>query len=133
MVFMASDKKKSILIIDDEKDVVDSVSGFLKRNGYDVFGASTGQEGLKIAREELPSLIILDLMLPDIDGSDVAAQLLNNLTTKEIPIIFLTAIVTKSEQEATGEFIANRCIIAKPCSSEEILSLVKNYIGLPTP
>jgi len=129
---MVPEKKKSILIVDDEKDVVDSLSGFLKRTGYDVYGALTGGEGLKIAREKLPSLIILDLMLPDIDGSDVAVQLLNNLTTKEIPIIFLTAIVTKDEQEISGEFVANRCIVAKPCSSEEILSLIKNYIGLPT-
>ena len=121
--------RKTILIVDDEKDILDSLSGFLKRSGYGVFTAETGKEGLRLAKKEPPSLIILDLMLPDIDGSDIAAELLQNPTTREVPIIFLTSVVTKAEQEASGELIANRCIVAKPCRSEEILELIKNRIG----
>lgn len=128
---MAMEIKKNILIVDDEQDILDSLSVFLRRNGYGVFLASTGKEGLRLARKETPNLIILDLMLPDIDGSDVAVELLKTPDTRDIPIIFLTSIVTKSEQEEAGELIANRCIVAKPCSSEEILNLVKNYIGSP--
>ena len=128
---MAMEIKKNILIVDDEKDILDSLSVFLRRNGYGVFMATTGKEGLKLAKKETPNLIILDLMLPDIDGSDVAVELLKTPDTRDIPIIFLTSIVTKSEQEEAGELIANRCIVAKPCSSEEILGLVKNYIGSP--
>lgn len=123
--------RKSILIVDDEKDILDSLSGFLKRSGYGVAVADSGTEGLKLAKKDMPSLIILDLMLPDIDGSDVAAELLQNSLTREIPVIFLTSVVTKAEQEEAGEIIANRCIIAKPCRSEEILELVKSRIGFP--
>ncbi len=122
-------EKKTLLLVDDEKDILDSLSVFLKRNGYEVFVADGGKKGLNLARKELPNLIILDLILPDIDGSDVALELLNNSRTKDIPIIFLTSILRKSEQEESGEFIANRCVIAKPCKSEEILALIKNFIG----
>jgi DNA-binding response OmpR family regulator len=129
---MATGLKKSILIVDDEKDVLDSLSVFLRRNGYGVLVADTGKEGLRLAKKEIPSLLILDLMLPDIDGSDVAAALLSQPSTREIPIIFLTSIMTKPEQEESGELIANRTIVAKPCKTDEILSLVKDRIGPAT-
>jgi DNA-binding response OmpR family regulator len=126
---MMSAGRKSILVIDDERDILDSLAVYLRRNGYGVFVADTGKEGLQIAQRELPDLIILDLILPDIDGSDVAVELLNNAETKKIPIIFLTSIVTKTEQQQPGEIVANRCIVAKPCPPDEILRLIKNHIG----
>ncbi len=126
---MSQPQGKSILLVDDEQDVLDSLSFFLSRNGYSVSVASSGTEGLRLAKENLPHLIVLDLMLPDIDGSDVAVELLQNPATKNIPIVFLTSVFTKSEQMAIGDLIANRCIVAKPCKPEEILSLVKQHIG----
>ncbi len=126
---MAPGVRKSILVIDDEKDVLNSLAGLLRRTGYGVTIADTGQEGLRLAKKELPSLIILDLMLPDIDGTDVAVELMQDAKTSSIPIIFLTSVLTKPEQKASGEIIANRCIIAKPCKSEEILQLIKDRIG----
>lgn len=126
---MSPGVRKNILIIDDEKDILDSLSSFLKRSGYGVAVADTGKAGLDLAKKELPGLIILDLMLPDIDGTDVAVELLHNSATRDIPIIFLTSIMTKAEQERSGDIIANRCVVAKPCKSEEILELVKNRIG----
>ena len=126
---MAPGVRKNILIIDDEKDILDSLSGFLRRNGYAVDVADNGRDGLALANAQLPRLIILDLILPDIDGSDVAARLLEDPRTRSIPVIFLTSIMRKSEQEESGPVIANRCIVAKPCSSEEILAHVKEQIG----
>ncbi|MFH1692233.1 MAG: response regulator [Candidatus Omnitrophota bacterium] len=126
---MSQQQGKSILLVDDEQDVLDSLSFFLSRNGYIVSVASNGTDGLKLAKENIPHLIILDLMLPDVDGSDVAVELLQNPATKNIPIVFLTSVFTKSEQMAIGDLIANRCIVAKPCKPEEILSLVKQHIG----
>ncbi len=127
---MSQQQGKSILLVDDEQDVLDSLSFFLTRNGYSVSVANTGTDGLRLAKENLPHLIILDLMLPDLDGSDVAVELLQNPATKNIPIVFLTSVFTKSEQMAIGGLIANRCIVAKPCKPEEILSLVKQHIGV---
>ncbi len=121
--------RKKILVVDDEKDILESFSAFLRRSGYSVLVADNGKEGLSLAKKEIPNIIILDLMLPDIDGSDVAVELLHDSMTREIPIIFLTSILTKAEQQEAGEFVANRCIVAKPCKPEEILALIKNRIG----
>lgn len=122
-------EKKTLLLVDDEKDILDSLSSFLKRNSYNVLTADNGQDGLRLAKTEKPDLIILDLVLPDIDGSDVAVELLKHPITSQIPIIFLTGVMTKSEQERYGQIIGNRCIIAKPCRPEEILALVKERIS----
>lgn len=121
--------KKSILLVDDEHDILDPLGAFLRRQGYAVFTADNGTDALKLAKKELPGLVILDLMLPDIDGSEVAAELLNNALTRDIPIIFLTGVLTKADQERVGPVIANRRIIAKPCRPEEILAIVKEQIG----
>ncbi|MDD5019786.1 MAG: response regulator [Candidatus Omnitrophica bacterium] len=124
-----ADKKKSILIIDDEKEILDSLSDYLQRNGYDVETVDNGLEGLEIARTRRPDLIILDLILPDIDGSDVAAKLLEDPLMRKTSVIFLTGIMRKSELEQSGPVVAKRCIVAKPCSPEEILARVKVQIG----
>lgn len=128
---MAKFMAKKVLIIDDEKDILISLSSYLSRNGYDVKSADNGKDGLKLVQEEKPQLIILDLMLPDIDGSDIAARLLEDPQTRDIPVVFLTSMMRKGEQLESGGQIGNRCIIAKPCSSEEILACIKDRIGSP--
>ena len=126
---MSDVETKKILVVDDELDIVKVVESRLKANGYEVITSPDGQDGLDKAKKEKPDLIILDLMLPDIDGSDVAVELLKHPLTSQIPIIFLTSVMTKSEQERYGQIIGNRCIIAKPCRPEEILALVKERIS----
>ncbi len=120
---------KSILLVDDEKDILDSLGTSLRRSGYRVFTAPTGEGGLNLAKKEHPQIIILDLILPDVDGSEVAARLLLDPETRDIPVIFLTSIMRKEEQETEGTQIGSRCVIAKPCRPEEILALVKDHIG----
>ncbi len=120
---------KSILLVDDEKDILDSLGASLRRSGYRVFAAATGQEGLDLAKKERPQLIVLDLILPDVDGSDVAARLLRDPETRDIPVIFLTCIMTKKEQETEGTQVGGHCVVAKPCRPEEILAHVKDHIG----
>ncbi|MGE5279461.1 MAG: response regulator transcription factor [Deltaproteobacteria bacterium] len=120
---------KSILLVDDEKDILESLGASLRRNGYRVFAAPTGREALVLAKRERPQLIILDLILPDVDGSDVAARLLGDPETRDIPVIFLTSIMTKEEQHTEGTQVGKRCVVAKPCRPEEILAHVKDCIG----
>ncbi len=121
---------KRILVVDDEQDILDSLSQILKRSGYGVWAVPTGQEALSVARKEVPDLIILDLILPDMDGSDVAVELLRDPLTRSVPIVFLTSMMRKEEQNADGTFIGNRRIIAKPCKAEEILAVVRDHVGL---
>lgn len=121
---------KRILMIDDEEDVLASLGGDVAaQRSSRLGGVTTGEDGLKVARQECPDLIILDLILPDKDGSDVAADLLDRPSTRNIPIIFLTSMMRKDEQLAGGSLVAKRCIMAKPCRSEKILILIKDRIG----
>src|SRR5437764_560114 len=87
--------RKRVLVVDDEKDLVDLISYNLRRNGYDVLSATDGNAAIDLAARETPDLILLDLMLPGIDGTEVARRLRADSRTAPIPVIMLTA---KSEE-----------------------------------
>src|ERR1017187_6873717 len=83
--------KQNILVVDDEKDILELVEYNLVKNGYSVLCASTGEEGLELARAKLPDLVVLDLMLPGLDGLDVCKMLKSTEKTQKIPVVMLTA------------------------------------------
>src|SRR5262245_4826544 len=84
-------KGKLILVVDDEKDLVDLIAYNLKRNGYEVITAADGNAALESAHEQVPDLIILDVMMPGIDGMEVARRLRADARTTSVPIVMLTA------------------------------------------
>ena len=84
-------KKEKILVVDDEEDILELVRYNLDREGYQVVCAISGEAALEAAAAEPVDLIILDLMLPGIDGLEVARRLKQSTSTKEIPIVMLTA------------------------------------------
>ena len=81
-----------ILLIDDEPDILEVIRFRLEREGYRMFTAMSGEEGLQLAEAELPDLILLDIMMPKMKGRDVCACLKANPKTQHIPVIFLTAL-----------------------------------------
>lgn len=83
---------KRILIVDDTKDVLHVVSRRLASWGYEALTAESGEEGLRIAQQRAPDLILLDIMMPKMKGRDVCARLKTHPKTKHIPVIFLTAL-----------------------------------------
>ncbi len=85
------EKQKAVLIVDDEEDILGLVEFHVKQQGYKTLTAGSGETALKLARNEKPDLIILDLMLPGIDGLDVCKYLKTEPATAQIPIIMLTA------------------------------------------
>ena len=89
---MAGAPKKKVLIVDDTKDILLVVSRRLESWGYEPFTAESGEEGLRIADEHLPDLVLLDIMMPKMKGRDVCARLKSNPRTQHIPVIFLTAL-----------------------------------------
>ena len=117
-----------ILVVDDERDILDTVSTRLRSAGYTVVTADTGQGGLNAAVKEKPDLILLDVMLPDIDGGTVASQLRDNAMTRQIPVVFLTCIVSGQEVEGRDTIGGNK-FIAKPFKSEELLAKVREILG----
>ncbi len=116
--------KEKILVVDDEEDILELVRYNLTREGFNVLCASSGEEGLNSAKSKLPDLIILDLMLPGIDGLDVARSLKNDNNTKTIPIIMLTA---KGEEAdvVTGLEMGADDYISKPFSPRILTARVK--------
>lgn len=122
-----SKMKKKILVVDDEKDIVDILKYNLEReNEFEVLTASNGKEALNVA-ESFPDLIILDIMMPEVNGFEVCKQLKNNPHTSKIPIIFLTAKENEID-EILGLEIGADDYINKPISPRKVLARIKSVI-----
>lgn len=126
---MASRKK--ILLVDDEKDFCFFVKNNLEtKKEFQVVTATNGKKGIELARTEKPDLILLDVVMPKMPGSDVAEILSTDTRTKNIPIVFLTGIVTKEEMgfEEPVQVIGGRKFIAKTVGPEKIISFIEEII-----
>lgn len=119
--------KKKILVVDDEKDIVDILKYNLEReNEFEVLTASNGKEALAHASLN-PDVIILDIMMPEINGFEVCKQLKNNPATSKIPVIFLTAKENEID-EILGLEIGADDYISKPISPRKVLARIKSVI-----
>ncbi len=123
---------KKILVVDDEPNVVKIVEAELKAGGYQVYTALNGKEGLAKCRLHKPDAIILDIMMPGIDGAMFAEQMKENPETRNIPIIFLTALVQKEEVFNSHER-AGQYFLAKPFDGDELRALLRKVIDLKNP
>lgn len=119
--------KKKILLVDDEKDLVEAVKLRLEANNYEVIPAFDGQEALAQARRSKPDLIILDLMLPKIDGYKVCRMLKFDEKYKKIPIIMFTARAQESDKKL-GEEVGADAYITKPFESQALLAKIKELL-----
>ncbi|MDD5016207.1 MAG: response regulator, partial [Atribacterota bacterium] len=117
-------RKEKILVVDDEKDIIELLQYNLEKEGYKISAVFSGEQCLENAKTELPDLILLDLMLPEIDGLDVCKFLKNNPQTSHIPIIMLTA---KGEEPdiVLGLELGSDDYITKPFKIRELLARVK--------
>ena len=118
---------REILVIDDEKDIVQTIEYNLVKEGFKVIKAYDGHSGLKTAKEKIPDLIILDLMLPALPGTEVCKILKNNSETKNIPIIMLTAKGSETDKIVGLELGADD-YITKPFSMRELIARVRTIL-----
>ncbi len=118
--------QKSILVVDDEKDIVDLVKYNLQREGYYIYSARNGKEALAVA-EKLPSLILLDVMMPEIDGIEVLKLLKKNPLTQSIPVVFLTAKGSEVD-EVIGLELGADDYITKPISIPKLIARIKTVL-----
>lgn len=121
------DKKNKILFVDDETDLVTVVTFRLKNAGYEVVTAYDGQEGLDKARSEKPDLIILDLMLPKVNGYKVCKTLKSEDKYKAIPIILFTARAQETDKKMGKEVRADAYIV-KPFEPETLLAKIRELL-----
>jgi len=119
--------KESILIVDDEEDVLELIRFNLDKNGYKVETAVTGEKALTEARAKLPDLVILDLMLPGIDGLGVCKRLKSDIRTEHIPIIMLTAKGEESDI-VTGLELGADDYVTKPFSPKVLIARVRRIL-----
>lgn len=122
------EQKKCILLVDDEVDLLEMVRFRLEASGFAVLTASDGQEALDIARKERPSLIILDLMLPKIDGYKVCRMLKFDEKYKMIPIILFTARAQETDKKI-GEEVGADAYIVKPFEPKALLDKINALIS----
>jgi DNA-binding response OmpR family regulator len=113
-----------ILIVEDEKDIVDLVEYHLRQAGFSVISALDGSSGLEQARRKRPALVILDLMLPGMDGKDVCRSLKSNSVTRPIPVLMLTARAEEVDR-IIGLEIGADDYVTKPFSPRELVLRVK--------
>lgn len=116
-------KNKSILIIEDEKDVRENIRILLEEENFTVDCACSGEEGIKLAREKHPDLIICDIMMKGLDGYEVLKTLSKEKETKSIPFIFLTAKVERDDIRRGMELGADDYLF-KPYQAEELLAAI---------
>ncbi len=122
-----------ILCIEDEPEMIDLIRLILERRGYDVEGASGGKEGLEKIRNAPPDLVLLDLMMPDMDGWEVYQQMKAEEASKEIPVIVVTA-KAQSIDKVLGLHIAKvDDYISKPFSPQELLNSVEQVLERDKP
>lgn len=121
--------KKKILIIDDERDALFILEKELASKGYSVISADNGNDALKLAKSQYPDLITLDIWMPVMDGTEIAAKLKEDPETKDIPVIFLTCLFSKKEEKEQGCVIGGRVFIAKPYSIEGLSAQIEKLVN----
>ncbi len=125
-------KIRRVLCIEDEEEMIDLIRLILVRKGFEVSGATGGQDGLQKVREQMPDLILLDLMMPDMDGWEVYQQIKADEQTRHIPVIVVTA-KAQSIDKVLGLHIAKvDDYIAKPFSPADLLESIERVIAKKT-
>ncbi len=125
-------EKKKILLIDDDPDFVEAVKVIVENGGYDVKIAYDGEEGLEAVAAEKPDLIVLDVMMPVMNGHECCAKLKANPATAKIPVILLTAV---ADRVTTSTYTHRDMLesdaedyMPKPVEPKELLNLIKNWL-----
>ena len=127
---MTKTEKKRILVVDDQASDTRLLKLYLERtNDYVVKEENNPRAALSSAEQFEPHLILLDIVMPGMDGGDLAASFQASPKLKAVPIVFLTAIVTKAEVEAGGGRVERHVFLAKPVVLAEVASCLKHHLG----
>jgi two-component system, OmpR family, response regulator VicR len=127
--YRMTDKVRKVVYIEDEEDMISLVRLILERKGYEIKGATGGREGLEIINEYKPDLVLLDLMMPDIDGWDVYQQMKSDDLLRDIPVIIVTA-KAQNIDKVLGLHIAKvDDYISKPFSPNELVESIERVLN----
>ena len=124
-------KRSTVLVIDDERDVIELVRYNLEKNGFEVVAARDGKSGVAAAKASPPDIVMLDLMMPEMDGLEVCRTLRSEPKTKRVPVIMLTAKAAEADRVVGLEMGADDYIV-KPFSPREMVARVKAVLRRAT-
>jgi CheY-like chemotaxis protein len=127
---MTEPKRKRVLVVDDTGAVQVLIRRWITNEGYEIDLASNGREALERAATTPPDLILLDVMMPGINGYAVCRQLRENEQTKNTPVIIITALPTALDSEE-GKLSGANEVMIKPLNPEELIRRVRAYLGSP--
>ena len=122
-------QSKRLAYIEDEAEMIDLVRLILSRRGYTVLGANGGREGLELVRKEIPDLVLLDLMMPDMDGWDVYHHIKSDEVTRDIPVIVITAKAQNIDKVLGLRIAKVEDYIAKPFSTQELVDRIDQVLS----
>jgi DNA-binding response OmpR family regulator len=120
-------RKKKVLIVEDEADIAGGLEARLSLEDYEVFIAADGKDGVEKARREKPDLIIMDVMLPLLNGYEACKILKEDKATKEIPVLFLTALPRVEDTEKAFE-VGGNDFLNKPYTNDRLMQKVHKYL-----
>ena len=118
-----------VLVVDDDPAFLKYLEELLKRNDYSVLSACNGKDAIDIATEHVPDLIVLDVMMPEMSGGMTAHHLSENIRTKDIPIIFLTSIISEEQEMLVDNKDGAYQFLAKPIRAERLLEEVTRALA----
>jgi len=122
--------KNRILVVDDEKDICFSLKEYFEKFGnFEVEACYNGLDGLKKAKEFKPDVILLDIMMPEMDGPEMACTLRQDKEIKDIPLVFLTSLVSKEELSKQKHITEPYYMMAKPVELDKIMKLVNKIVS----
>jgi len=124
--------KKKILIVDDSPVNLILLDSILSRVGYNVIQATNGEDAIQIARKEHPDLIILDIVMPGIDGLEAASRLKDQSATRTIPIIFVSSLV-KKHSSMLKKMMPGHAFLPKPFKKQALLKEIREHLENPGP
>src|SRR5688500_292447 len=123
---------RRVVVADDEADIRELCRTVLACEGYEVFTAETAAECISLVRQERPDLVLLDWMMPDLSGLDALWVLKGSMTTRDIPVVMLTALSGTSDIAVATSAGADG-YVTKPFEVENLLSLVRRFTWIPEP
>jgi CheY-like chemotaxis protein len=127
-----SNEKKRILVVDDDPSITRLLKLNLEQTGdYVVATENSSTAAMATAEEFRPDLVLLDVMMPDLDGGDLAVQFHASPTTKDVPIVFVTATVSREEIRARHGLVGGQPFLAKPVNLHEVLGCLERHLGAP--
>jgi CheY-like chemotaxis protein len=127
---MSEEVRKVVLIVDDQPSIVTTLKFQVMNAGFDVLVANSGEQAMKIITESRPDLILLDVMMPRINGWEVCRRLKANPATSEIPIFMVTSLHGDADTSEARNSGANEFLV-KPIKTDDLIKRIKKYLGSP--